>query len=89
MGGPNLPFGHATQDGEVGNMDETKPARGNSKRRPGLLPARIRMGRRSTAFAPRALAAARPNMIATLDRFRDMLDGDTDPVSGPVVLELK
>ena len=36
-----------------------------------------------------ALAAARPNMIATLDRFRDMLDGDTDPVSGPVVLELK
>ena len=36
-----------------------------------------------------ARAAARPNMIATLDRFRDMLDGDTDPVSGPVVLELK
>src|SRR5689334_3691113 len=36
-----------------------------------------------------ALAAARPNMIATLDTFRHMLDGDTDPVSGPVVLELK
>ena len=36
-----------------------------------------------------ALAAARPNMKATLDTFRDMLDGDTDPVSGPVVLELK
>jgi hypothetical protein len=36
-----------------------------------------------------ALAAARPNMIATLDKFRDMLEGDTDPVSGPVVLELK
>jgi len=36
-----------------------------------------------------ALAAARPRMIATLDTFRDMLDGDTDPVSGPVVLELK
>ena len=35
-----------------------------------------------------ALAAARPHMIATLDTFRDMLDGDTDPVSGPVVLEL-
>ena len=35
------------------------------------------------------LAAARPHMIATLDTFRDMLDGDTDPVSGPVVLELK
>ena len=26
---------------------------------------------------------------ATLDSFRDTLDGDTDPVSGPVVLELK
>ena len=36
-----------------------------------------------------ALANARPHMIATLDTFRDMLDGDTDPVSGPVVLELK
>jgi quinol monooxygenase YgiN len=36
-----------------------------------------------------SLAAARPNMKATLDTFRDMLDGDTDPVSGPVVLELK
>jgi quinol monooxygenase YgiN len=36
-----------------------------------------------------AMAVARPNMIATLDTFRDTLDGDTDPVSGPVVLELK
>ena len=36
-----------------------------------------------------ALAAARPHMIATLDTFRDMIEGDTDPVSGPVVLELK
>ena len=36
-----------------------------------------------------AMAAARPNMIATLDTFRDCLDGDTDPVSGPVVLALK
>jgi quinol monooxygenase YgiN len=36
-----------------------------------------------------ALAAARPHMLATLDSFRDTLDGDTDPVSGPVVLELK
>jgi hypothetical protein len=35
------------------------------------------------------MAAARPQMIATLDTFRDTLDGDTDPVSGPVVLELK
>lgn len=42
-----------------------------------------------------AMAAARPSMIATLDKFRHLLepfDGDigvTDPVSGPVVLELK
>ena len=36
-----------------------------------------------------SLAAARPHMLATLDSFRDCLDGDTDPVSGPVVLELK
>ena len=40
-----------------------------------------------------SLAAARPQMIATLDSFRDTLevvDGEvTDPVSGPVVLELK
>lgn len=41
-----------------------------------------------------SLTAARPHMIATLDSFRDTLeevnDGNvTDPVSGPVVLELK
>ena len=40
-----------------------------------------------------ALAAARPNMIATLDTFRDTLEDlaglVTDPVSGPVVLALK
>jgi quinol monooxygenase YgiN len=42
-----------------------------------------------------ALAAARPQMIGTLDRFRDTLEdlgsglGVTDPVSGPVVLALK
>jgi antibiotic biosynthesis monooxygenase len=42
-----------------------------------------------------ALASARPNMIATLDSFRDALEdlggglGLTDPVSGPVVLALK
>jgi len=42
-----------------------------------------------------ALAKARPNMVATLDSFRDTLEdlggglGVTDPVSGPVVLELK
>jgi Antibiotic biosynthesis monooxygenase len=42
-----------------------------------------------------SLAKARPNMIATLDSFRDTLEdlggglGVTDPISGPVVLELK
>jgi hypothetical protein len=42
-----------------------------------------------------ALAAARPQMIATLDSFRDTLEvlgegrGLTDPVSGPVVMALK
>ena len=36
-----------------------------------------------------SLAAARPSMVATLDTFRDTLEGDTDPVSGPVVLEMK
>ena len=42
-----------------------------------------------------SLAAARPQMIATLDSFRDTLEdlggglGVTDPVSGPVVLEMK
>jgi quinol monooxygenase YgiN len=41
------------------------------------------------------LAAARPQMIATLDSFRDCLEdlgggmGVTDPVAGPVVLTLK
>jgi hypothetical protein len=42
-----------------------------------------------------AMAKARPNMIATLDSFRDTLEdlggglGVTDPVAGPVVLALK
>jgi antibiotic biosynthesis monooxygenase (ABM) superfamily enzyme len=42
-----------------------------------------------------SLAAARPEMIATLDSFRDTLEdlggglGATDAVSGPVVLEMK
>ena len=42
-----------------------------------------------------ALAAARPQMVATLDSFRDTLEdlgnglGVTDPVSGEVVLLLK
>jgi len=42
-----------------------------------------------------ALAAARPQMIATLDSFRDTLEnlgpglGVTDPVSGPVVMVVR
>jgi hypothetical protein len=42
-----------------------------------------------------SLVKARPSMIATLDTFRGTLEdlggglGVTDPVSGPVVLELK
>jgi quinol monooxygenase YgiN len=42
-----------------------------------------------------ALAKARANMVATLDSFRDTFEdlggglGVTDPISGPVVLELK
>ena len=42
-----------------------------------------------------AMAAARPAMIATLDSFREVLEdlggglGVTDPVAGPVVLEIK
>ena len=42
-----------------------------------------------------AIAAARPNMIATLDTLRDTLEdlggglGVTDPVSGPVVVEMR
>ena len=42
-----------------------------------------------------SLAAARPEMIATLDSFRDTLEdlgpglGVTDPVSGAVVLAMK
>ena len=42
-----------------------------------------------------SIAKARPNMIKTLDSFRDTLEdlggglGLTDPVAGPVVLALK
>ena len=42
-----------------------------------------------------SIAAARPRMIALLDTFRDDLEdlggglGVTDPVSGPVVVELR
>jgi quinol monooxygenase YgiN len=68
---------------------------------PGLVHANIiKTGDRSYCIIAEwtdmeALAAARPNMIATLDTFRNTLEdlggglGLTDPVSGPVVLELK
>ena len=42
-----------------------------------------------------AMAAARPNMIAALNSFRDTLEdlgtglGVTDAVSGPVVIEIR
>ena len=42
-----------------------------------------------------AIVAARPNMIATLNTFRDTLEdlggglGVTDAVSGPVILEIR
>ena len=42
-----------------------------------------------------AITKARPNMIATLDSFRDTLEdlggslGVTDPVAGPVVMAMK
>ena len=68
---------------------------------PGLLHANIiKTGERSYCIiaewsSMEALVGARPEMIATLDSFRDTLEeldggvGVTDPVSGPVVLELK
>ena len=62
---------------------------------PGMQSARIiKTGERAYCIIAEwtdmdAMADARPHMIATLDTFRDCLDGDTDPVSGSVVLELK
>ena len=68
---------------------------------PGLTHANIiKTGERSYCIIAEwqdmdACIEARPNMIATLDSFRDTLEdlggglGVTDPVSGPVVLELK
>jgi hypothetical protein len=68
---------------------------------PGLLHANlIKTGERTYCIIAEwadmnSLANARPNMIATLDTFRDTLEdlgggpGVTDPVSGPVVLSLK
>jgi len=68
---------------------------------PGLKTARIiKTGERDYCLigewdSPEAISGARPDMIANLDRFRDTLEdlgdgrGVTDPVSGPVVLELR
>jgi quinol monooxygenase YgiN len=68
---------------------------------PGMLNARIiKTGERDYCIIAEwadmdALAAARDEMVANLDRFRDTLEdlgegkGVTDPVSGPVVLELR
>jgi hypothetical protein len=68
---------------------------------PGLLHANIfKTGERTYCIIAEwvdmdSLANARPNMIATLDTFRDTLEdlggglGVTDPVSEPVVLSLK
>jgi hypothetical protein len=68
---------------------------------PGLLHANIiKTGERSYCIIAEwqdmdACIAARPNMIATLNSFRDTLEdlgnglGVTDPASGPVVLALK
>jgi antibiotic biosynthesis monooxygenase (ABM) superfamily enzyme len=68
---------------------------------PGLVHANmIKMGERTYCIIAEwsdmdAFAAARTQMIATLDSFRDTLEdfggglGVTDPVSGPVVLALK
>jgi hypothetical protein len=36
-----------------------------------------------------AMAEARPHLLATLERFRDALEDDPDPVAWPVVKELK
>lgn len=68
---------------------------------PGLMRANmIKTGERTYCIIAEwsdmdALTMARPQMIATLDSFRDTLEdlggglGVTDPVSGPVVLALK
>ncbi|HEX8076755.1 MAG TPA: antibiotic biosynthesis monooxygenase [Chthoniobacterales bacterium] len=68
---------------------------------PGLLHANIiKTGDRSYCIIAEwedmdACIRARPNMIATLDSFRDTLEdlggglGVTDPAAGPVVLALK
>jgi hypothetical protein len=67
---------------------------------PGLVKATmIKTGERSYALvgewaSMEALAGARPQMIGLLDSFRDTLEdlggglGVTDPVAGPVVLDL-
>ena len=79
-------------------LDVHKEAQANW---PGLLHANmIKTGERTLCIIAEwsdmdALANARPQMIATLDSFRDTLEdlggglGVTDPVAGPVVLALK
>jgi hypothetical protein len=79
-------------------LDAHKRVEGNW---PGLKQANIiKTGERSYCIIAEwtdmdALSKARPNMIATLDSFRDTLEdlggglGLTDPISGPVVLALK
>ena len=68
---------------------------------PGLMHANIiKTGERSYCIVAEwediaACIKARPNMVATLNSFRDTLEdlggglGVTDPVAGPVVLALK
>ena len=76
--------------------------RGGKAKWPGLIKGRIIKtgGERSYCLIcewadAAAITAARPNMIATLNSFRDTLEdlggglGVTDPVAGPVVLALK
>lgn len=58
----------------------------------GLLDLRyIKTGENSVCVVGRwesedAIKAARPKMIANLDKIRHLIDGDTDPVSGAVIM---
>jgi hypothetical protein len=83
-----------------GREQEFLDAHGKVQRNwPGLLRANM-TGERTYCIIAEwsdmdALANARQQMVATLDSFRDTLEdlggglGVTDPVSGPVVLQLK
>jgi hypothetical protein len=84
-------------DGEAKFLDEHRQAR---ERFPGLKRAvLVRTGERAYCFVGEwerydDIVAARPRMLALLDRFRDTLEdlggdlGVTDPVSGEVVVDL-